>query len=600
MGTRDCALEPFLIAIAQGSVESPWSRLRYGLGGKGRGQKGQGRGKGKGLEIESLVMDLQLHSIVDNKDVVGPRALGSINPATEEQIAEVSLLDAAGADEAIASALRAREGWATTTLDERRRILRKWLEIMLDEQEELAQLVSRENGKPVSEAWLVDVAPSCGTLSWWEKNLDRLLRFREARPDQLMLGHWHSGYRFDPLGVLSVITPWNYPVGIPIWELVPAIAAGNTVVFKPASATVLIGLRLGDMARRAGMPPGVMNTVALPGSASDILMDDSRISKVLFTGSVEIGRHVARRCAERLIPAQLELGGKDAAVVAADADLERTARGLVWGAFMNTGQSCASVERVYAESAIYEPLVDRIVELTQELRVGDPSEPETDIGPMTTRGQREEVERHVAQAVENGARVLCGGERPEGPGFFYPPSVLVDVSDNMEIMQEETFGPTMPIARVKDLDEGIRRANASRFGLTASGWTNSTQTANRFKRELVAGVVAINEHGLPVCGEANACWGGVGESGIGRAHGEFGLHEVVNIKYVASDAGKKVSEPWYYPYGEDLSNFLRAALPLLFGTGLKRYRGLGRLLGTRRFRERVRLSNLLRGIDKLI
>ncbi|MCP4899983.1 MAG: aldehyde dehydrogenase family protein [bacterium] len=541
-------------------------------------------------------MDLQLNSIIDNRDIEGPGRLASVNPAIEEEIASVSLLDRNGALLALEAADRAFSSWAATSVRERRRVLARWLEIMVSEEEELATLVSIENGKPVNEARLVDVAPGCATLSWWEANLERLLEGRRAVPDQLMFAHWKSGYRFDPLGVLSVITPWNYPVGIPMWELVPALAAGNTVVFKPASATILIGLRLAEMARRAGMPPGVLNAVALPGSASDVLLDDPRVAKVLFTGSVEIGRHVARRCAERIIPVQLELGGNDAAVVAADADIERTARGLVWGAFMNTGQSCASVERVFVERPAYEGLLDRITELTKGLKVGDPAQPDTDIGPMTTAEQREEVERQVEAALQQGARTQCGGKRIDGPGFYYPPTVLVDVSDEMEIMQEETFGPVMPIVPVEDIDEGIRRANASRFGLTASGWTQCTRKADRFQRELNAGAVTINEHGLTVCGEANACWGGVGESGIGRAHGEFGLHEVVNIKYVAQGPGNRNGEPWHYPYDEDLGRFLGAALPLLYQKGLRRYRGLGELLTTRHFRKRVRKSSLIRRI----
>ena len=200
-------------------------------------------------------------------------------------------------------------------------------------------------------------------------------------------------------------------------------------------------------ALRAGLPPGVLNTVALPGSATNALLDDPRVCKVLFTGSVDLGRHVARRCAERIVPAQLELGGKDAAVVAADAPLERTARGLVWGAFVNSGQTCASIERVYVHESLYDALVARVVQLTRELRVGDPSDPEVDMGPLTTAGQREIVAAQVEKALEAGARALTGAEMPEGKGFFYPPTVLVDLEDDMEVMVEETFGPVMPIMK---------------------------------------------------------------------------------------------------------------------------------------------------------
>ncbi len=543
-------------------------------------------------------MKLQSSSIVAGRDVNGPRSIVSLNPATEQENARVSALDGEGARDAVAAARAAFPGWARTPLAERRKILHRWLKIMFSEVDELARLMSSENGKPVVEAKLVDVFPALETLKYYAENLEELLAFEPVAPQQILFSHWRAGYRFDPLGVLAVITPWNYPVGIPMAELVPAIAVGNTVVFKPASATVLTGLALGDMARRAGLPPGVFNAVALPGSATDALLDHPDVVKVLFTGSVDIGRHVARRCAERIIPAQLELGGKDAAVVAADANLERTARGLVWAAFMNTGQSCASVERVYAEAAIHDRLLARMVELTRELRVGDPFAVGTDLGPLTTAEQRDIVARQVDDAVAAGARALTGGVRPEGPGFFYPPTVLVDVTEDMEVMVEETFGPVMPVVPVADLEEGIRRANDSKFGLTASGWTTSRKTAERFQRELDAGVVMVNDH-LVAFGEATGAWGGLRESGIGRAHGPYGLHELVNVKYVVHDPGDDPAMPWYYPYDDDLEEFLTTALPLLYSSGLDRFARLDRLARTRRFRQRVRKGTLLANARKL-
>jgi len=544
-------------------------------------------------------MNFLTKSIIANKDVAGPRTTTSINPATEEVIATVSALDGEGAAAAVEAAKEAFPEWSQTPVEERQKILARWLEIMLSEEEEMARLVSMEGGKPVAEAHLVDVFPGLATLSYYSEHLKEMLAFRPVKPDQVLFAHWEAGYRFDPLGVMAVITPWNYPVTIPMGEIVPALGAGNTVVFKPASATVLIGLALGDMARRAGMPPGVLNTVALPGSATDALLDNPDVVKVLFTGSVEVGRHVARRCAERIIPAQLELGGKDAAVVAADARLERTARGLVWAAFVNTGQTCASIERVYVERPIYDRLLGRVVDLTRELRMGDPSLPDTDIGPMTSKGQRDIVARQVEDALAGGARALTGGELPEGPGFFYPPTVLVDVDDSMEVMREETFGPLLPITAVDSLDEAIRRANDSNFGLTASGWTRSKATAARLQRELDAGTVTINEH-LVTAAEVTGSWGGVRESGIGRTHGQFGLYNMVNIKYVIRDPGDDEAMPWYYPYDEDFGQFMRAAMPLMYGRGLGKFATLGKLASTRRFRRRVRKTTLMANLDKLL
>jgi succinate-semialdehyde dehydrogenase/glutarate-semialdehyde dehydrogenase len=546
-------------------------------------------------------MKLQQHSIIGNRDVAGPRSITSTNPATEQEIGAVSAIDSEGVELAVRTAKEAFPAWAATPVAERQAILRRWLEILIDEGDELAALMSAENGKPISEALLVDIVPACATLEYWAKTAGRHLAFRPVAPEQVLFAHWRkAGYRFDPLGVLAAITPWNYPVAIPMWEIVPALVAGNTMVFKPASATVLTGLALVDQARRAGVPPGVLNGVALPGSATDSLVDHPDVAKVLFTGSVDVGRHVARRCAERIIPAQLELGGNDAAVVAADAPLERTARSLVWAAFMNTGQSCASVERVYAVDEIHDRLVSRITELTEELRVGDPTRRDTDLGPLTTKDQRDIVIAHVADAVAKGARVLTGGEVPDGPGFFYPPTVLVDVTDGMVMMHEETFGPTLPIQRVRDLDEAVEKANSSRFGLTASGFTTSPETAARLQRDLAAGAVGINEHGIVAAGEVTGSWGGLGESGIGRAHGPFGLHEMVNIKYVFTDPGDDEAAPWHYPYDEDFGRFIGAAVPYLYKSGFGKHAHLVDLVGSKRFIQRVRKTTLLRNVKKLL
>ena len=552
-----------------------------------------------GRRCYNLGMKLQTRSIVANRDVEGPRSIVSINPATEEEIATVSALDEVGAGDAVQAAKEAFPEWSNTPVEERQKILARWLEIMLDEAEDLARLVSMEGGKPVGEARLVDVFPGLESLSYYSERLDELLAFRPERPNQVLFAHWQAGYRFDPLGMVAIITPWNYPVTIPMGEIVPAIGAGNTVVFKPASATVLTGLALGDMARRAGMPPGVLNTVALPGSVTDALLDNPDVSKVFFTGSVPVGRHVALRCAERIAPVQLELGGKDAAVVAADAAIERTARGLVWAAFVNSGQTCASVERVYVERPVFDRLLQRIVDLTGEIRVGDPSLPDTDMGSLTTKGQRDIVARQVEEAIAAGARALTGGKLPEGPGFFYPPTVLVDVTDDMEVMREETFGPVMPVVPVDSLEEGIRRANNSDFGLTASGWTRSTATADRLQRELDAGTVTINEH-LVTAAEVTGSWGGVRDSGIGRTHGRFGLISMVNIKYVIRDMGGDEAMPWHYPYDEDFGRFMGAAMPLMYRKGLGKYATLHKLAMTRRFRQRVRKTTLMANLDKLL
>jgi acyl-CoA reductase-like NAD-dependent aldehyde dehydrogenase len=541
---------------------------------------------------------MQLVSIIDNQDVAGPNAIPTINPSTGAVIAEVSALDESGARRAADAARAAFPGWAATSLAERQRLLLRFLEIMVAESGELADLVAREGGKPVAEARLVDVFPGCEVLAYLARRLPSLLAFRPVKPRVVLFSHWRAGYRFDPLGVIAIVAPWNYPVAIPMNGIAAAVAAGNTVVFKPASATVLIGLTLGDMARRAGFPPGVINTIALPGRATDALVDHPAVAKVLFTGSVGVGKRVAQRLAARLIPSQLELGGKDPAIVAADCDIERTARGLAWGAFMNTGQTCASIERAYVERPVFDRILHRVVEITRSLRIGDPFDPHTDVGPMTTAEQRDEVHRQVCEALAGGARALVGGGLPDGPGLFYPPTVLVDVRQDMSVMQEETFGPVLPVVPVDSIDEAIARANDSRFGLCASGWTRSRKTALRLQRELEAGVVLINES-VVAFGESTASWGGVKESGIGRTHGPYGLLEMCNIKYVAADWGRDRAMPWYYPYDADFGRFIAAAIPALYARGAQKAAALVRLTATRRFLKRVRLRTVLANPHRL-
>lgn len=539
-----------------------------------------------------------LASLIANQEVRGPSTLVTVNPTTEEVLAEVSALDASGAREAVDAAARAFQTWSRTSLAQRQSLLAAWLRVLLAQSDELAQLVALEAGKPLTEALLVDIFPACEALSYLARHLPALLKPRPTPPEQILFAHWRAAYRFEPLGVVAVITPWNYPVAIPVVEIAQALACGNTVVFKPATATVLVGLALADTLRKAGFPPGVVNTVVLRGSHTAAVLDDPRVVKVLFTGSVEVGKQVAKQAASRLCPVQLELGGKDAAVVAADAHLEHTAQGLVWGAMQNTGQTCASIERVYVERPLYEPLVARVVELVNALKVGNPLWPDTDMGPMTTPEQRQVVISQVQEALDRGAKALTGGFVPAGKGTFYPPTVLVDVTDDMIVMKEETFGPVLPIMPVDSLDEGIARANASRFGLTASGWTRSRRKAARLMAELAAGVVTINEH-VASFAEPTASWGGIKDSGIGRSHGFFGLLELVNIKYVAESYAKGPS-PWYYPYDRDKHQFLKAALPALYAHGKAKLSAFKTLVRTETFWARVRKTSLLAHWPKLL
>jgi succinate-semialdehyde dehydrogenase/glutarate-semialdehyde dehydrogenase len=520
----------------------------------------------------------------------------AVNPATGEAFAQASLLDAAQAAEALAAAQSAFPAWRRTSFAERRRLVDRWRQAVVDDADAIARLIEQEQGKPAAEALSLEVLPSLDALVYLSRNAEELLRDEPVEPEQLLLAHKRGRLVYEPVGVVLAIKPWNYPWGQSLPVLASAVMAGNTVVLKPAPATTLIGLRMGELAQKAGFPPGVVSVVAVDDAGAAALVEDTRVGKIVFTGSVATGRKVMAGAAKNLTPVVLELGGKDPAIVCRDADLDRAARGIVWSAFMNAGQTCASVERVYVEKAVSDAFLARVLDETRRLRPARDGVGE--LGPMTLERQRRIVEEHVADAVAKGAQVLAGGARGEGPGYYYPPTVLAQVDHGMAVMREETFGPVLPVMAVDSLDEAIRLANDSAYGLTASGWTRSAETAERLQRELSAGVVSINDH-VSSFGEPAAPWGGVKWSGIGRIHGPLGLREMVHTKYVSLDRGRG-AELWWYPYDRAFARLLSRTAQALYSTSLpQRLAGQLRLACFARLWRRIGLARLAARLDKL-
>ncbi len=539
------------------------------------------------------------HSHVGGRDVEGRGGTRPVvNPCTGEPFAAASLLDPAQAGEALAAARAAFPAWSGLPVRARARALDRLHAALLAEAGDLAHLIAREQGKPIAEAYAVEILPSLEALKHLAAEAEDLLRDEPLDGRMLLLAHKQARVVYTPIGVVLAITPWNYPLGLALPIVAAALAAGNTVVLKPAPAATLVGLAIGALARRTGLPDGVVNVVAIDDSVASGLVPDPRVGKIVFVGSIATGRKVMAAAAANGTPVVLELGGKDPAIVCRDADLDRAAQGIVWGAFVNAGQTCASVERVYVEREVAGEFLDRVVEQTQALRTGDPTRAGTDLGPMTLERQRSIVEEHVRDAVERGAQVLVGGRTPEGPGFFYPATVLAGVDPTMRVMREETFGPVLPVMAVDSLDEAIRLANDGDCGLTASGWTRSEETARRLQRELQAGVVTVNDC-VSSFGEPTAPWGGVKASGFGRMHGRLGLAEMVQAKYVSLDRGRE-AELWWYPYDRELEETLAAAAQALHGRSLRQRLAaqLG-LLAKRRVRERIGLRRLLGQVEKL-
>jgi acyl-CoA reductase-like NAD-dependent aldehyde dehydrogenase len=538
------------------------------------------------------------HSWIAGREVEGRAGWrAAVDPSDGTVFARTSLLDADQVAEAVERAHGAFPAWSGTPVAERSRALQRLREVVLAEADDIARLVQREQGKPAAEAHAAEVLPSLDTLKHLARHAEELLREDSLEGQQLLLAHKDTRLLFEPWGVVLVITPWNYPFGLPLPLVAAALVAGNSVVLKPAPATTLTALRIGALARKAGLPEGVLSILAVDDELAPGLVQDPRVRKIVFTGSVGTGKKVMAAAAKNLTPVLLELGGKDPAIVCRDADLDRAVPGIVWGAFMNTGQTCASIERVYVARELAEPFVSRVVDATRALRVG--GDGAADVGPLSLARQREIVESHVADAREKGARVLIGGETPPGPGYYYPPTVLADVDNTMDVMREETFGPVLPIMVVDSLDEAIRLANDTAYGLTASGWTRSPATARRLQRELQAGIVTIND-GLSSFGEPTAPWGGVKHSGIGRTHGLLGLREMVRPKYVTSDWSRG-AELWWYPYDHAYQRLLSDANPALHARSpRRRVTSLLRLAGHARLWRRLGLRRLLTNIDKLV
>lgn len=506
------------------------------------------------------------------------RRLVSYNPATGEPLGDVPLAGPEEVARAVEAAHRAQSAWQALGFEGRAYYLRRLRDAVRDDADALADLLSRENGKPIPEA-LGEVFAVCEFLAYYARHAARFLRDQRIQDLNPLLRNHKTYTTFVPKGVVGVISPWNYPLLLAMASISGALAAGNTVVHKPSEWTPLVAVRLDELARKAGMPEGVFSVVTGDGSTGAALVD-APVHHVCFTGSVATGTKVARRCAEKLITVTLELGGKDPALVLCDADLEFTAHGVVWGALSNAGQTCAAVERLYVDRTLAGPLTERIVSLVEGLKVGNGQEPDTEVGPLINPHQLAKIEEQVQDAVARGAKVLVGGHRLEGKGYYYAPTVLTGITDDMLLMREETFGPLLPIIEVDGLDEMVRRANASSFGLSATVWGRDLEQAERVARRLEAGTVWVNT-GLDSYANPVTQRGGFKESGLGRVGGQIGLMEFVDAKLVDINRSGRYRVLWYPTWG-GFKDFLSGSLDAMHGATLgQRLGGALRLLKNR-------------------
>jgi acyl-CoA reductase-like NAD-dependent aldehyde dehydrogenase len=488
------------------------------------------------------------------------------NPATGELITTIPVM---GAAELAAMAARAREaqpGWEALGYDGRGRIMRRAQKWMLDNSERVLDAVVAETGKTHEDAQIADFGYTVSALGFWAKEAAKYLA-EERVPS------WNNPVaagkkliiRYAPVGVVGVIGPWNYPIANSFGDCIPALMAGNTVILKPSEVTPLSSLLMVEMLTECGLPENVFQVATGDGSTGAALI--ANVDCVMFTGSSQTGKAVMKAAAEALVPCYLELGGKDPMIVCADANLERAANAAAFYSMNNGGQVCISVERCYVEEPVYDEFVAKVTETVRGLRQGVPTGVGTvDVGAVIFPPQLDVVEEHVKDAVDKGAKVLTGGHAASGPGRFFEPTVLVDVNHSMKVMTDETFGPTLPIMKIGDVEEGVRLANDSNYGLQASVWTKDVNKGEALARRIEAGVVCVNDAQINYTA-LNLPMGGWKTSGLGTRHGAAGIRKYTKVQSLLVTRRALKREPFMFPYKARQTRLLGRFYKLMYGRG---------------------------------
>jgi acyl-CoA reductase-like NAD-dependent aldehyde dehydrogenase len=487
------------------------------------------------------------------------------NPATGEVIAHCPDL---GPDAIAAMARRAREvqpAWEALGFEGRARILRRMQKWVIDHQEEVIAVIRSETGKTYEDALIAEISYGAAAFGFWATNAEKYLADEKVKSSAVLVKGKKLMLRYRPLGLVGVIGPWNYPLTNSFGDCIPALAAGNSVILKPSEITPLTSLKLAEGLKQCGIPDGVFQVATGLGATGAALVDE--VDMIMFTGSTATGKKVMKAAADTLTPVSLELGGKDPLIVLADADVDRAANTALYYGMLNGGQTCISVERVYVEAPVYDEFVAKVTEKARALRQGDGASGTVDVGSMTFPPQVDIVERHVEDAKAKGARVLVGGARGEhASGYWYEPTVLVDVDHTMLAMTEETFGPTLPIMKVRDEEEAIKLANDSPYGLGASVFGKDIKHAEAVARRIDAGAVCVND-ALVNYSALELPMGGAKASGLGSRHGAGGIRKYCQQQAILVTRFATKKDPHMYPYSAKMTGRLSKLFKFLYGRG---------------------------------
>jgi acyl-CoA reductase-like NAD-dependent aldehyde dehydrogenase len=479
---------------------------------------------------------------------------------------------------AMTAARDAQIRWGAAGFSARKKIVKRMSRSILLHADEIAQTIAECTGKTRFDALSTEVLPASLAAAYYARSARRMLKKRRIRAGNLLMSNKRSYLVREPWGVIGIISPWNYPFGIPFHETATGLMAGNAVILKVAGIAKPVGELIREVVEEAGVPEGLFHLIHLEGRAAGRAFLDAGVRKLFFTGSIPVGKELMRWAADKLIPVCLELGGNDAMIVCEDADLDRAVNGALWGGLSNCGQSCGGVQRIFAHERIARPFAELLSERLTRLRVGREKDFDQDVGALATRKQYDTIKTHVEDALARGARIIAAAGPDDPDRLLHPVMVIDKVRPDMRLMMEESFGPLMALDTFATEDEAVAKANGTVYGLTASVWSRRIRRAKKLAVRLAAGAVTLNDH-LMSHGLAETHWGGYKESGIGRAHGQTGFEEMTQSKVVVHDLFHRLPRaPWWYPHSRKNYGRLKGVMELLFSKNIgRKIAGLGKL-----------------------